>query len=178
MNSHDVIVALIVATPAMMGLFASPVAVVIAGRQRRADKLEDWRRQDVVADRVEAAAAAAVKVAEQAKKAAADLLASNAQVAETTRENADNVTARLAQIHDLVNSTLTSALEDQLLARQQLLVLLLKDIARDQVDGVDVLPETLAAVHTIEAVVADLTGKLQDRARQTLLADSNILPTT
>jgi hypothetical protein len=145
----------LVAAIGAMGIVVSPLLLAyLTGRQRAKEKIEDWRRQDAVAA--------------QAAEAAALLLAANADVARIAKATAEGVNGKLNQIHELVNSTLTGALEDQLLAREQLLVMMRRDLNRDPD------PDAQSAVVAMEAVVAELRSKLADRAKQTEIADAQV----
>lgn len=70
---------------------ATIVPIFVSGRQRRKDKLENWQREDAVAER---------------------LLAANNRVEEASRL----ASQQLTEIHLLVNSQLTAALEAELKA--------------------------------------------------------------
>jgi hypothetical protein len=148
----------------------SALVAYITYRQRRAEKAQDWARQDEVADRAAAQAKAAEErqaaVAAQAAEAARLLLAANAEVALVARRTAESVDGKLNQIHELVNSTLTGALEDQLLAREQLLVLMRERPGQS--------PEARKSLADMEDMVAELRAKLADRARQTAVADAKV----
>jgi hypothetical protein len=164
---ESVWIALIVTGGSALG---SALVAYITYRQRRAEKAQDWARQDQVADRAAAQAKAAEErqnaVAAQAAEAARLLLAANAEVAAVARQTAESVDGKLNQIHELVNSNLTSALEDQLLAREQLVVMMRERPVTS--------PEARRALEDMEAKVAELRAKLADRAKQTVVANAQV----
>ncbi len=133
-------VALIVAGAGLIG----PLLLArLTDRQRRAEKAEDYARQDAVTRL---------------------LLASNERVATQTEQASEVTNGKLDQIHELVNSTLTGAMEGQLLAVEAQLVM----VRRFQ-------PDEAAEIAVLEDTVAELRTKLADRARQTLLADAQVV---
>jgi hypothetical protein len=146
---------------------AGPVllATLTGWQQRRARKHDD-ERQDLVAARLEAkqeqAAVRAEQAAARTREVAERLLVANADVARVARENAEVVGGKLNQIHELVNSTLTSAFEAQLVALEQLLAAL---------QGGEPTPEGLRSA---QERIADVKARLADRARQTVLADAQV----
>lgn len=93
-------------------------------KARRAEKEQDWAREDAVAAKVQAAAG---EIAQRAEL----LVASNAEVAGVLAEAAEKTDAKLDAlekttntIHALVNSDMTKALHAQLIALRSQLVLL------------------------------------------------------
>jgi hypothetical protein len=172
-------IALIVAVPALLG----PILVArTTNKQRRLDKIEDWAREDAVAAKAvlvaeQAAEAARLlrvrtdEVASKAEEAAALLLEANERVAKQTSEVAKVTTGKLNQIHELVNSNMTIAIEDQLLANEQLLVVL---VELAQLRGSDAAPETTAAIIAAKGKIRELQSRLTDRAEATKLADAQV----
>ena len=142
--------------------------IYMSGRVRRADKREDWAREDAVAARVEEArtqAATAARlllerqdaIAAQAREAAALLLANNEAVAATAAETQ----GQLQVIHTLVNSTLTGAKQAQLEATLGQLVLLNQ-----------FTPGDTGAIAAAQTAVEELRVELADRIEQTRVADT------
>ena len=172
-------IALIVAVPALLG----PVIVArITNKQRRADKIEDWAREDAVAAKAELVAKQAEEaarllrartdeVAAKAEEAAALLLEANERVALQSTTAYKVTTGKLDQIHELVNSNMTALLQDQVLVNEQLLVAL-QLFARD-----NPLPEAVATIEATKAKIAELRARLTDRAAATKVADA-LAPTT
>lgn len=156
--------ALIVAVPAFLGPW---IAIRANGRERRKDQTLTWERDDKVAKRVEEAADKADEVAAQAAEAADLLLAAQRattvrtdQVAADLAATTTQVNGKLDKIHVLVNSTLTAAMDSELAALLQ--QVLLMERAGD--------PDDLIA--GVRLRTADLQAKLADRARQTVIADA------
>jgi hypothetical protein len=116
-------------------------------RQRRAEKIEDYTRQD--------------QVAAKAAEAAHLLLAENRRVA----ASAAQTHAQLSQIHVLVNSNMTAAMQGQLVALKGQLVLM-ERLAERTVSSVD----ELAAIAAVEAQIAELEANLRDRLQATDVA--------
>lgn len=131
------------------GMIAAVVSVFspwLLARQLNAQalrlKAEDYARQDVVAERAAAANKQAAEVA-------------NVQV------------AKLDQIHSLVNSSMTAAMEKELLATE-LNLTLLEELA--QATGKP--PSSFAAERIVatKIQIAELKAKLADRLKQTTAA--------
>ncbi len=144
----------------LVAVVVSVIAPVIqshfVNRARRYEKKLDWQRQD--------------EVAAKAEEAAKLLLAANELVA----ENANVINGKLDQIHTLVNSNMTAAMKAELEATVQKLVLMRKIVDRDRADDIKVLPEALKAIRDVEEKIEELTATLNDRLRQTAIADSKV----
>jgi hypothetical protein len=121
--NETVIVALIVS------VIAPTLLAYLTGRQRRAEKREDWARQDKVAERVERVA----KVAAAAQSAN---------------------TATLHQIHTLVNSDMTAARTAEL-TTTRLLILSLKRQSPDDPTVADAITTAEARATELEQILAD-----------------------
>lgn len=169
-------------------IFSSVTAPLIINlltqRSRRAEKLEDYARQDKVAERAERAAEKVSEVAEQAAEAAAllvqrqdaaaeaaaaaavDLVAANDRLAKETVKAAVIVNGKLDQIHTLVNSNLSAAMDDRLTAINALIVAL--KASEDQ------SPDALARIRSLEATSIELDAQIADRRRQTKVADAQV----
>lgn len=154
-------IALIVAIPTAVAA-ATPLTVgYLTARAHRQDRREDWVRQDQVAARLEARQeAAARKTAEVAR-----LLVQTDKRAAVTAEAIDG---KLNQIHELVNSTLTGAIEAQLLATEQQVILMRRLTEVDPKEG------DRDRIAEIELRVAELRTRLADRATQTVIADAQV----
>lgn len=151
---------------------------------RAKEKKEDWDRQDEVARRAEAAAARVVEVAEAAAttaqllkerqdaaaaaavKAKEDLIEANEKVRKETRRAAEIVNGKLDQIHTLVNSNLSEAMSERLIAIRALIVALRR--AEDQ------SPEALQRIRQLDATAIELEAQLEDRKRQTKVAEAQV----
>ena len=95
----DVQVALIVGITSSIGVISPIILAVLTNKQRRREKQEDYVRQDLVASRVE-------------------------QNNREMREDQKKSNYKLDQIHDLVNSQFTAALQAELAARSHSLELM------------------------------------------------------
>lgn len=130
-------------------------------------KRADWRRQDQVAERVEAAAskaeAATESAAVKAEEAAALLVSSNADVADAVMQAARVHNVRLDQIHALVNSNLTEAKEKTLTITKAFL-------AHTRQTHDPKIATSVAALELLEAEVEQQEQELADRAMVTKLA--------
>lgn len=151
---------LTIAIVALLGVIISPL---VAGRIAHKAKEEEWERQDIVAARAE-------QVAAQAAEAAALLLEQNKVVAAATAQVDD----RLQQIHVLVNSNLTAAhqaeydaVNRELAANRRYARLAKKAGEKVPVDVVD-------AIKRGEMRVKELGALLNDRAKQTEIADKQV----
>ena len=135
---------------ALTAAFTSPLLLAwLNGRQRSADKKEDWRREDQVA---------------AAKKEADKVLI------KTTKEHG----AKLDQIHTLVNSNMTIALENELKAYRSNLVLLQAEAYRQERDGIPTFIEAHAAAQEMKANIGELETQLQDRREVTARAQMQL----
>jgi hypothetical protein len=123
------------------------LTVILTGWQQHRSRELEWARQDKVADRL---LAANNLVSVRQDKVAARLLTANGLVS-----------GKLDQIHELVNSTLTTALEGELTALWQLM--------RALESGSE--PAAGALASTADRIAA-LESRLTDRARQTRAADA------
>lgn len=121
-------------------LFASPwLASWITARERRADKIAEWKRQDLLAARL--------------RRAADD-------VAEKAAANARTYVEKLDQIHVLVNSNMTATLQHELDARRETLDLLEAALAGASGMAAERLRVTIMEKR---AKVAELQAQITDR---------------
>lgn len=165
----------VIALLGMVGIIASPaILAYITGRQRRAEKLEDYARQDLVADRVTDAADKAADVAKQAAEAARLLVASNALAAEAAVQTAAVTNGKLDQIHTLVNSNMDVALRAELGSKEEVLVMLREVMAVNTTAGRLPSPEALERIAATERKIAELRAVLTDRLAQTQIAQQQV----
>lgn len=135
-----------VAAIVAIGTVFSPLLLSwLTGRQRRAEKKQDWKRQD--------------EVAEQAAKAAALLLAQNKVVAAA----AGIINEKLDTIHTLVNSQMTAALQSESDAITRELAMMKEVIALKRASGQEPSQGALEAIVATEAKIAELRAVLADR---------------
>ena len=118
----------------------------LTGRQRRAERREDYERQDAVAAKVEEAA-----------QAAADAAASTGE--------------QLQQIHTLVNSNMTAEMQARLVATQGQLVLMRRVLELNEEAGQRPTQDELAAIDAIILLVTELEAALADRLEKTVAAE-------
>jgi len=191
-------IALIVATG---GAATTILTVWLTGRQVRAGKDQDYKRQDEVAaqaaeaakllaERQDAAEAKADEVVRQAAEAArlneerqdaiqkqtAEaaklLLASNKEVAQQAVQAALLTNGKLNQIHELVNSNLSAQMSEAHTALAQQLVLMNEIVRLNQEAGREPSKSALDAIIAIQQRVAELGAQLHDRATATVVADA------
>lgn len=163
-------------------LFASITAPLVLSRlndrARRQEKQQDYERQDAVAKAAEERASAATKAAEDVAKQAADaaqlLLESNQRVARAaataaaqTSGKLDAVAQQAAEIHTLVNSNMTAAMQGELDSTVRELAMMKEVIGLRRHGGQEPSVEALAAVEATESRVADLRSALNDRRSHT-----------
>jgi hypothetical protein len=166
-----VITTTIVALAAVLG---ASLPTYLSGRQRREEKVQDWARQDAVA----AQAAEAARLLEErqneterkAAEVARQLQAANKLV---TQQNAVT-NGKLAQIHELVNSNLTSQMEEGHASLVQQLVLMREVVRLNHEAGRAPESPALAAIAAIESRVAELGAQLRDRAQATAIANAQV----
>jgi hypothetical protein len=143
----------------------APVLLVyLTQRERRADKREDWERQDAVAAKAEAAATAAAT-------AATLILDANEKQARAIEEARAETNGRLDVIHTLVNSSMTAAIQAELDAITRELGMMHEIIALNTAAGRHPTAEVLGAIEATKLKIEELTKTLIDRAEQTRLAE-------
>jgi len=153
--------------------FIGPVAMAtVTYLVHRAEKKQDYARQDAVAaNAAEAARKLSVRQDETAAKAdtvAASLLASNERVAETAKTAADGLAVtnnKLDNIHVLVNSQMTALMEAELLATQRELAMMREVVSLKATAGHAASAEALGEIKATEIKVAELRAKLSDRSK-------------
>jgi hypothetical protein len=166
--SDSIFIALIAAIAAAAGTVLSPLILShMNNRARRAEKLEDWARED--------------RVAEKAAEAARLLLEANERVAKTARETNERVAraaartdAKLNVIHTLVNSGLTAAIQAEYDATVRQLALMREVVELRRSSGrqsTEPSAEAVAAIEATAARVDELKVALVDRFTQTAAAE-------
>ena len=134
-----ILIALIVAIPTVLASTFTPLATaLIANRARRREKIEDYARQDLVAERA----------AETSKRAADSTKITN---------------AKLDSIHTLVNSNMTAAMKAELDATIREKVLIIEVIGLKKLIDQEIEVDTVLALKTAEARIIELTAILKDR---------------
>lgn len=156
------------ATASAVGTFLAPVVLMyLTSRERRRDKLEDYRRQDEVAAKVDRAAAQAA-VTQQANIRRTD------EVARVAAAAAAEQRSQLKQIHTLVNSDMTAARQGELDQTRATLVMLKKIVAMDARDGRPPQAEDVAAIGATESRIKELQAILADRLVQMKAVEAEI----
>jgi hypothetical protein len=197
---NSLLSALFVALAAVVG---ASLPTYLTGRQRSAEKRQDWARQDQVAAMAEARAAAAEHRAFEAASAARDvatqareaarlleqrqnaqaaeaaetahaLLISNEKVAVQAAQSTAVVTAKLSQIHDLVNSNLTSQMDIAHVASVQQLLLMHEVVRLNRAAGSEPPQSALDAIATLEQRIAEMASVLKDRVAADAAAAQNL----
>lgn len=142
----------------LTGVVGPMLTAFFLNRNRRAEKVEDWKRQDeVAAQLLERQDAIAAQTAEAARL----LVASDKRVADTARETQ----AQLKVIHTLVNSNLTASMQAALDAQVSLLAALLEIVDLKGKSGFAPTTDALATVESTKAKIAELQAVLLDRRR-------------
>lgn len=156
MNEQVFVVALIAGLAAPL---SGVITVLILGRQNRKTTQQNWKREDLVAER--------------AAKAAQDLIDSNKKIAQVAEETATKTFSQLTQIHTLVNSNMTAAMEDALASKLGHLVAL-EQVLVMQKDADESVIDTLREIQETKEDIARRRAELQDRLRQTKIAEAQI----
>jgi ABC-type multidrug transport system fused ATPase/permease subunit len=179
-SMNPVWIALIVAIPAML----SPVLMAwMTNRNRRQEKQEDYTRQDQVAA---TAAESARRLDDNQAKAQEALRIVAAKAEETARLLKENNKAQadaavvtqgqLKQIHTLVNSNMTAAMQGQYDATERELTMMLEVIALKKAAGHEPNIETLALVEATKGKISQLSAAITDRATQAAIVANEQKP--
>lgn len=137
-DPSTVVVAFIVA------VLGPSLVAYLNGRQRHREKLEDYKRQDAVAEK---------------------LLTANAKVAGQLEENNQTTNAKLDTIHTLVNSDMTAALQAQLVALENSLYLMEKNAAWEVAQGDDPSEASHSVILATKHQIQELRSNLEDRVK-------------
>jgi hypothetical protein len=148
----------------------SPVLLsVLNSRAQRKANLQEYKRQDQIADRLEKRQDAQ---AEKVEKAAALLVVSNREVADAAKAASDVTIARLDVIHTLVNSQMTAAIQSELDATEANVVLMREIIGLNSVAGRNPTEASMDAVKATEVRIRELRVTLAERHRQDEIAQA------
>ncbi len=142
----------------ILALIVSVIAPLIVSlttnSSRRADKAQDWARQDAVA--------------QQAAEAAKLLLSANERVASSTAAIVSTAVAtnsKLDVIHALVNSNMTAAMQDSLDSSLRELATLRELVELRRSTSGEPSMETTSAIALAEAKINELRTTLEDRKK-------------
>lgn len=143
---------------------------VIAAAEQRAHEID--ARQDLVAAQTAEAAQLLLgqqtAIREQAAEAARLLVQSDAERAEV----AEVTIAKLDDIHTLVNSNMTSAMQGELDATVAMLVLMKEVVTLRKDAGKRTSASSAAAIKAAETKIAELRAQLEDRLKQTKIVEA------
>jgi hypothetical protein len=158
--NETIVVALVVS------IISPTIVALLAGRQQRKAKEQDWAREDAVADK-------AVLVAKQASAAAQLLLAAQEteavarqEVARLAAENNAATASQLKQIHTLVNSDMTAARQSELNTFRQLIESQKAQVKLISGHNLEAPTDLLESIKANEERVQELRAVLADRLRQ------------
>ena len=152
---------------AVSALIAGPVAALmlswLTATQQRQKTLDDYARQDEVADRLERAAMASRIRLEEVARLAAETAATQAATAVVTD-------SKLNVIHTLVNSQLSAALQNELdgLVREVAVIRELIELKR--ANGKEPTSDSLTILAASDSKIIELRQTLDNRAKETAKA--------
>jgi len=166
---------------AVSAVLSSAMLSWLQGRNTRAERAQDYARQDQVAadlqkrqDEVAEKAAEAAELLATAQKASADkaaeaaalLLKSNEKVANTAAKTAQVTSDKLDVIHTLVNSNMTAAMQSELDARRIALAQMLEIVELKRGNKLEPTKEVLEAIGSLKGKINELEAQLKDRLSQ------------
>jgi PAS domain S-box-containing protein len=131
------------------GVLGPAIMALLAGRQLRKAKVQDWERQDLVV--------------KQAQEAARLLLESNENIAKTTADVNKTVTGKLDTIKTLVDGTLTAAIQAELTATQREDVMHQEVIDLKRAAGGEPSAASVATLKATKARIKELEKTLEER---------------
>jgi hypothetical protein len=144
-------------------------------KMHRDDLLEQYRREDLVAKRASAVAEALLA---QQQQTARDLAAAHAdancrtdEVARTAARTNASVNGKLDIIHQLVNSSMSAAMQSELDALETSLVMMKEVIDLKRTAGHEPTEEAIAAVQAAEAKIREARANIDDRLKQSELIE-------
>lgn len=145
----------------------------------RRDELERAEaRQDKVAARAEEAARRLLtrtdQVAAQAAQAADKIVAANMTTTDAVIETTSVTNAKLDQIHTLVNSNMTAAMQSELDATKRELAMMNEVIDLKKAAGRPPTQDVLSTLEITKAKISELEAQLADRLKQTKLAETQL----
>lgn len=134
-------------------------------RRSHKDRVEDWARQDAVAQKAEDAATLLIesnrKMSAKTDETAALLLADNKKVATATATTIE----KLDVIHTLVNSNMTASMQSELIAVKAQLVLIREVMTLNNAAGHTPSVDTLATEKAAQDKITELAAALHDRLK-------------
>jgi hypothetical protein len=154
--------AVVAVVVALLAAISTPVGLWMSSRARSQEKVEDWARQDLVAER---AATAAEKVAKVAQALQASN-ATNARVAADTAVKLDDIQRLGAATHALVDGNLTKAMQSEMAAHVLAVTMMLRDVETTRAAGAEPNPDLLAALESSRTLINELGPLITDRVEQ------------
>lgn len=159
-------------------LVAPSLLAVFQQYFRRQEKQQDWDRQDKVAEQAAQAAQLLLErqtiSARKVDEAASLLKENNKAVAVTAAETQ----GQLRQIHTLVNSNMTAAMQSEMDQREIALALMNEVIDLKKSSGIQPSTETKATLEQMAASIDELNAKLSDRLNQQTIATAEAIKTS
>jgi hypothetical protein len=167
---------------AFSALFIAVVAPLLLSwqqqRHRRQEREEDYARQDEVAEKVRLAADQAAEAAklllerqDQASEQSAERNRLLVEANERAADSAALTNGKLDQIHTLVNSNMTAAMQSELDATVALLDTLREVVALNEAAGRQPTAEAVGRIDAMQKKVDELSANLTDRLKQTAAAN-------
>lgn len=154
-------------------------AAEAASHLRTIEKEEDWRRQDLVADRVAAAARQAADAAQLLVKAQAETIIRTDEVAriaaaadQRVQEQLKAIDEQGKKIHILVNSDMTAARTNERDQTRLTLIALRRVQALSESLGLPITEEEIAAIQAAEDRIVELDVILADRHAAQLIVEA------
>ena len=141
-------------------------AQATAERRWNQKRAEDNQRQDAIRERAEEVALQAAKAAQLLLNSQQNNISRTDEVARAAAATAEDQRNQLTQIHTLVNSDKTDALQAELNQTRITLVLLRRFVALDDAVGRVSTTDDLAAIKLAEANINRLETTLADRGVQ------------
>lgn len=168
---HAIILALItIGVPSFLAAVATPIVVAvvqsknkrleakIAAEERAAEKKAEWERADLLEARATERAAMVAKRAEETSQL---LVGATINV----RDLATAINGKVDDVHALVNSSYTAALQAALEAVQAKLVVLLDSVAFKREHKLEVAPEISTDIAATRTKMEELSAAIAERMR-------------
>lgn len=175
MDNTVIITLITIGVPAFLVSLVSPIVIaVIQAKNKRleaelavklhqAEREEEWRREDILEKR---ATERAELVARYAVETSEKLISATVEV----RDLSNNINGKVDEVHALVNSSYTAALQAALEAVQAKLVVLLDSTAFKVEHKMEVSPEITADIIATKIKMQELSDAIGERMRQDALA--------
>lgn len=164
-GNATLLVAISIAITSMLAAICGPLLLAtLSNKHRRRERLEDYERQDAVA-------AQAAEAARLLLEAQSESIARTDEVARVARETAAATDSKLDVIHTLVNSQLTTALQNEMRELVHSRAMMLELIELKKANGLQPTHDTLDELGLAKARIAELQTVIEERAAQQQLAE-------